>query len=793
MKFSESWLRQCVNPEISSKDLVSQMTMAGLEIDAVERAAPDISGVIVGEIVKVEPHPNADKLSVCQVSSGNDEMQVVCGAPNARLGIKVPFAKVGAILPSDFKIKKAKLRGVESFGMLCAQDELGLGEDGSGLWELPEDAEVGCDLVEFLELDDNIIEVDLTPNRGDCLSILGLAREVGVLNRVDVENQDCFPVKPTIEDVVDIQLDNPEGCARYAGRVIRNLDLTVSTPGWMQECLRRSGLRSLGPAIDVTNYVLLEMGQPMHAFDLSSISGGVTVRMGKEESLSLLDDSEVTVDRNTLVISDNEKVLALAGIMGGSESSVSSSTTDIFFESAWFNPLALAGRARYFGKHTDSSHRFERGVDSDLQVSAIERATALILKICGGSAGPVVVEESPSHLPKPVEIKLRDCRLRQQLGVSIPADEVDDMLVRLGLVLIKRSSEAGVWIPPSWRFDLLIEQDLVEEVARIYGYNNLPTSTPTAALDLEPCSESMADLSVFRAQLVSRGYQEVITYSFVDPELQSMVEPHEPPVALVNPISSDMSVMRTSLWSGLLATASHNLNRQQSRVRIFEIGQCFLPTDDSDSGLVQSTNFAGLVCGAREPVSWSGSKESVDFYDIKGDLQSVIAQTGLAEEFCFDVGAHAALHPGQSAKILRNDKFIGWIGQVHPKIQSYLGLSTAAYVFQVNIDDLTDVRIPFYEEVSKFPEVRRDLAFYVDSELAASELMNCAESASGEYLIGLKLFDVYQPKDVDNKGKSVALGLTFQHPSRTLTDEEVNHSIESVVAQLKASYDAELR
>jgi phenylalanyl-tRNA synthetase beta chain len=793
MKFSESWLRQYVNPKVSTKDLVSQMTMAGLEIDSVERAAPDISGVIVGQIVKVEPHPNADKLSVCQVSSGDDDMQVVCGAPNARLGIKVPFARVGAVLPGDFKIKKAKLRGIESFGMLCAQDELGLGEDASGLWELPEDAEVGCDLIEFLELDDNIIEVDLTPNRGDCLSILGLSREVGVLNSVDIKNQDCLPVKPTIEDVVDVQLDYPEGCARYVGRVVRNLDLNVSTPGWMQECLRRSGLRSLGPAVDVTNYVLLEMGQPMHAFDLSSINGSVTVRMGEEEPLSLLDDSEVTVDKSTLVIADNEKVLALAGIMGGSESSVSSSTTDIFFESAWFNPLTLAGKARYFGKHTDSSHRFERGVDSELQVPAIERATALILEICGGLPGPVVISESSSHLPKSAEIKLRDCRLEQQLGVSIPADEVDDMLVRLGLVLVKRSSEASIWMPPSWRFDLVIEQDLIEEVARIYGYNNLPTSTPIAALDLEPCSESKADISIFRAQLVSRGYQEVITYTFVDPELQSMVDSDSAPVALVNPISNDMSVMRTNLWSGLLATASHNLNRQQSRVRIFEIGQCFVPTDDSDLGLVQSTNFAGLVCGPREPVSWSGSKENVDFYDIKGDLQSVFAQTGLEAEFRFIVGAHSALHPGQSAKILRNGEFIGWIGQIHPKVQSYLGLHTPVYVFQVSMSNLTEVKLPFYEEVSKFPEVRRDLAFYVDREIAASELMSCAKSASGEHLIGLKLFDVYQPKDIDNKGKSVALGLTFQHPSRTLTDEEVNQSIESVVSKLKSSYGAELR
>ena len=394
MKFSESWLRQSVNPAISVDDLVAQVTMAGLEVDAVEAAAPKISGVVVGEIISVEQHPDADKLRVCQVLGGSEQAQVVCGAPNARVGIKVPFATVGAVLPGDFKIKKAKLRGVESFGMLCAQDELGLGDDASGLWELPSDASVGVDLIEYLDLDDMIIEVDLTPNRGDCLSIRGLAREVGVLNKADVKTQDCAPVKASITDVVSVKLNVPAGCARYVGRVMRDLNLAQPTPQWMQERLRRSGVRSLGPAVDVTNYVLLELGQPMHAFDLDKIEGGIVVTMGDKQTLRLLDDSEVVVDADTLVIADHKKVLALAGIMGGSETSVSDQTTDILFESAWFNPLAIAGKARLYGKHTDSSHRFERGVDPDLQIPAMERATALMLEICGGSVGPLIVEES---------------------------------------------------------------------------------------------------------------------------------------------------------------------------------------------------------------------------------------------------------------------------------------------------------------------------------------------------------------------------------------------------------------
>ena len=451
--------------------------MAGLEVDAVESAAPEMSGVVVGEILSVEQHPDADKLRVCQVAGGGETAQVVCGAPNARAGIKVPFATVGAKLPGDFKIKKAKLRGVESFGMLCAQTELQLGDDDDGLWELPAAASVGSDLIEYLELNDNIIEVDLTPNRGDCLSIRGLAREVGVLNKTAVLEQACAPVTASINDSISITLEAPEACARYVGRVVRNLDLRQPTPQWMQEKLRRSGVRSLGPAVDVTNYVLLELGQPMHAFDLSKIDGGIVVRMGRDEKVKLLDDSDVVIDTQTLVIADQSKALAMAGIMGGDESAVGDDTTDILFESAWFNPLAIAGKARNYGKHTDSSHRFERGVDSELQVAAIERATALMLEICGGEAGPVVIQESAEHLPAPATIKLRDAHLAQQLGVVIGSADIDDILARLGLTFVSRDDEGSTWVAPSWRFDIAIEQDLVEEVARIYGYNNLPTST----------------------------------------------------------------------------------------------------------------------------------------------------------------------------------------------------------------------------------------------------------------------------------------------------------------------------
>ena len=791
MKFSESWLRELVSPVLSTDELIAQVTMAGLEVDGSEPVAENLTGVLVGEIISIETHPNADKLKVCQVWDGDKQVQVVCGAPNARTGIKVPFATVGAVLPDDFVIKKAKLRGVESQGMLCAQNELGLGEDASGLWELPTDAPVGVDFNAYLGLNDSIIEVDLTPNRGDCLSIRGLAREVGVLNQLDVKAQVCTPVEPSINDTIDVNLHAPEGCARYVGRVIKNLDLSIETPLWMQERLRRSGIRSLGPAVDVTNYVLIELGQPMHAFDLDKIDGAINVRMGQSESLVLLDDSEVIVNTETLVIASDTEALALAGIMGGAASAVNDATCDIMLESAWFNPLAIAGKARHYGKHTDSSHRFERGVDAELQVAAMELATALLCSICGGSAGPVVIEESVTHLPQTQRITLRDARLCQQLGMDVPARQVDEILTRLGLEQVSRNAEAGVWNIPSWRFDLAIEQDLIEEVARIVGYNNLPVSTPLMSLAIESNAESLASTKTFRSQLVSQGYQEVITYSFVDPTVQSMCDPEVSPVSLTNPISSDMAVMRTNLWPGLLTTAMHNLNRQQTRVRIFELGQCFV-TDDSGA-LSQASALAGLICGSRVPEGWTGGKQAVDFYDLKGDVESVLAQTSLATEFSFAPATHPALHPGQSAMISRKDCHVGWIGQLHPEIQKALGLSKPVYLFQIAFDQLTTVRLPSYQGVSKFPEVKRDLAFMVASSISADALITAARQAAGEYLTDLKLFDVYQIKDVENKGKSIALGLTFQHDSRTLTDDEVNRAVASVVAQVKSSCDADLR
>ena len=796
MRFSESWLRQSVNPSISTEDLVAQITMAGLEVDAVESASPDISGVVVGEIIAVEQHPDADKLRVCQVAgNGDTELQVVCGAANARVGIKVPFATVGANLPEGFKIKKAKLRGVESLGMLCGQTELALGDDDTGLWELPADAVVGQDLLEYLDLNDNIIEVDLTPNRADCLSIRGLAREVGVLNCEPVKQLEIAAVKPTIKESLKVTIEAPQACGRYAGRVVRGVDLTRPTPLWMQERLRRSGIRTLGPAVDITNYVLLELGQPMHAFDLAKLEGDIVVRMGQGETLELLDDSKVKVAKDTLVIADQSQSLALAGIMGGAQSAVSDTTSDIFFESAWFDPIAIAGKARNYGKHTDSSHRFERGVDSDLQIQALERATALMLDICGGDAGPVTVAEASDYLPKPATIALRDQHLAQQLGVSIDANIVDDMLTRLGLTQEQRDTDQGLWQSPSWRFDLAIEQDLVEEVARVYGYNNLPVTTPAMAVDIQAKKEAVKPLEYFRDRLVSLGYQEAITYSFVDPQLLELLDPQRQGVKVSNPISQDLSVMRTSLWPGLVNAAVHNLNRQQARVRLFEVGQCFIPSKSASAvaGLEQNLALGGLICGSRLPVGWSSGKEQVDFYDLKGDLEAILIDNQCDAKLSFTAATHPALHPGQSAEVMSSGESVGWIGRLHPSLESKLEINKPVYLFHVDIGKINEFGDIKAKEVSKFPEVKRDLAFMVSASTPAQRLIDEAKSVAGESLSDLKLFDVYHGKDVETKGKSIALGLTFQHSSRTLTDEEINQSIDRVINQLKKSPGAELR
>jgi phenylalanyl-tRNA synthetase beta chain len=793
MKFSESWLREWVNPAIETTELVAQLTMAGLEVDAVEPVAPPFSGVVVGEIIAVEPHPNADKLRVCQVAGGPDgEVQVVCGAPNARAGLKIPFATVGAQLPNDMKIRKAKLRDVESFGMLCGEDELGLGDNGEGLFELPAGAPVGADLRGYLGLNDQLIEVDLTPNRGDCLSLRGLARETGVLNSHPVTSPDLTPVSASIEDVLPVELQAPSSCPRYAGRVIRGINIKAESPLWLQEKLRRSGLRSIDPVVDVTNYVMLELGQPMHAFDLSTLQGGIVVRMAEQgEKLKLLDGSEATLNSDTLLISDREKPLAIAGIMGGEDSSVNSETVDIFLESAYFDPIAIAGRPRNYGLHTDSSHRFERGVDPQLQAAAIERATALLVDIVGGQPGPVVSEASPAHLPATPEVVLTSAKLKQQLALDLEAGVVREMLERLGLDVIAENDQGWTCVVPSWRFDIAIEMDLIEEVARIYGYNRLPTTTISAHLPIAGGDEKNISLSLLRQQLTAKGYREAISYCFVDPEVQKHLSPGQESVVLANPIASDMSVMRTTLWSGLLPAVRRNLNRQQSRVRIFETGLRFVP----DGGqLQQQPMIAGAITGARQPERWSNSQENVDFFDIKADVDALLQQAGSYGEYRYVVEKnHPALHPGQAARIEREGRLVGYVGRIHPRVQKGLDLSQPVYVFELLSAEVLAGQLPAFGGISKFPEVRRDLALIVDQDVSAEALSMAVRQNAGSYLIDLKIFDVYQGKGIENNRKSVGMGLTFRDSSRTLTEEEINGAVEDVVNAMKEQFSASLR
>jgi len=791
MKVSESWLREWVNPAISTDELVAQLTMAGLEVDAVEAVAGDFTGVIVGEIVACEQHPDADKLRVTQVAGLPDgPTQVVCGAANARVGIKIPFATIGAELPGDFHIKKAKLRGVESFGMLCGQTELKAGDDDTGLWELATDAPVGSNIREYLNLDDKLIEVDLTPNRSDCLSVKGLAREVGVLNRVPVSSPAINAVNATIQDAFPVTLNAGAACSRYAGRVIRNIDITRPSPAWLQDKLARAGLRSIDAVVDVTNYVLVELGQPMHAFDLATLKGAIDVRLAKQgEPLVLLDGQEVKLNADTLVIADQQGALAMAGVMGGKASAVSEQTRDLFLESAFFNPLAIAGRARSYGLHTDSSHRFERGVDYALQVEAIERATALLLEIVGGEAGPLV-HVTNEHLPQERQVTLRKTRILSGLSLVMADAEVVDILTRLGLSLVSQTSDSWTFTVPSYRFDISIEADLLEELARVYGYNRLPTRSLAAPLNIEPRPEVQMGLPALRRQLIARGYQEAITYSFIEPKLSALFDPACEPVTLRNPISADMAAMRTSLLPGLVSVLRHNLNRQQNRVRLFETGLRFVP---SAEGLKQEPMIAGLIYGSRAPESWANPAEVVDFFDLKGDLESLLTLTGDDASFNFKSASHSALHPGQTAGVYRNGELLGFIGALHPTLQQQLDIPQGVYLFELSQAAILKARLPAFTALSKFPEVRRDLALLVGRDLPAEQLLSAVKMQAGEYLMDLKVFDVYMGKGIDPHRKSVAMGLTFQHPSRTLNEDEINASIDSIVQYLGANFSATLR
>jgi phenylalanyl-tRNA synthetase beta chain len=801
MKFSEQWLREWVNPQLTTQELVDQLTMAGLEVDGFDPVAGPFEGIIVGEIVAVEDHPNADKLHVCRVSTGDDELlQVVCGAPNARAGLKAPFAPVGSQI-EDFKIKKAKLRKVESFGMLCSERELGISDNHDGLMELPEDAPVGEKIVSYLNLDDAIIDLDLTPNRSDCLGIIGLAREVGVLNNIDVDVPEMPEVAATTDASFAVTLSAKSACPRYVGRAIKNINLHAETPLWMQEKLRRCEVRSIDPIVDVTNYVMLELGQPMHAFDLDRLQGTIDVRLADEaEHITLLDGQDVALGKGTLLITDDSGPIAIAGIMGGLSTAVVEGSSNIFLESAFFAPMAMAGQARSYGMNTDASHRFERGVDFALQTRAIERATQLILEIAGGEAGPVVETVSEADLPSQNQVPLRSPRINRLLGIHVSDTEVDEMLTRLGFEH-EKSDQGGdtAWLvqAPTHRFDIELEVDLIEEISRIYGYNNLPVTVPKSDLNMAHVAEAEVTIEKIRNQLVVRGYQEAITYSFVEAGSQVLLDPTNEPIALANPISADMSVMRSTLWPGLIKALIYNKNRQQDRIRLFETGLRFIqPANQPELDLAQVKQdkvLAGVAMGRRIPESWSESTAKIDFFDIKGDLESIFELTAESDTFSFKPANHPALHPGQSAEICRNGESLGYLGLLHPRVQTELGLDEAVFVFELAVDSLVSRKIPKFTELSKFPEVRRDIAVIVDKNIDSSQILGNIHDNAGDYLQNLMLFDVYTGKGIDPTRKSLALGLTYQHPSRTLTDQEINESVDCVVASLQNQFDASLR
>ncbi|HAS6381118.1 TPA: phenylalanine--tRNA ligase subunit beta [Vibrio vulnificus] len=794
MKFSESWLREWVNPAVTTDELTHQITMAGLEVDDVLPVAGTFNGVKVGHVVECGQHPDADKLRVTKVDVGEEELlDIVCGAANCRQGLKVAVATVGAVLPGDFKIKKAKLRGQPSHGMLCSFTELGIDVESDGIMELAIDAPIGMDFRDFLALNDVTVDVDLTSNRADCFSIRGMAREVGVLNRADVTEPSVAPVAPSIDDTVAIEVKAPAACPRYLGRVVKNVNVQAKTPLWMQEKLRRCGIRSIDPVVDITNFVLLEQGQPMHAFDLAKIDGGIVVRLAEQgEKITLLDGSEAELNADTLVVADHNKALAIAGIFGGEESGVTSETKDVLLECAFFAPDHIRGRARSYGLHTDSSMRFERGVDYALQVSAMERATALLVEICGGEVAPVVAVESEAELPKPNQVALRRTKLDNLLGHHIADSDVVEILERLGMT-VETTAEGWVAVAPTWRFDIAIEQDLVEEVGRIYGYDNIPNQNPAAALKMHDHQEANIPLKRVRDLLVDRGYHEAITYSFVEPEQQKLVVPGVDALILPNPISAEMSAMRLGLIQGLLNNVVHNQKRQQPRVRLFEYGLRFIPCDTAENGMRQEPMLAGVIAGTRSEEHWNIDTNTVDFFDLKGDVEAILELSANDKAYSFVAAKHPALHPGQSAAIVVDGKEIGVIGTVHPELERKFGLNGRTIVFEIEWSAINRKVIPEAVALSKFPANRRDIAVVVDEAVASGDIVNACLEVGGEFLKAAKLFDVYVGKGVEEGKKSLAIALTLQSNERTLEDADIAGAVDAIVAHVSEKFGASLR
>ncbi|MFX9617499.1 phenylalanine--tRNA ligase subunit beta [Acinetobacter baumannii] len=791
MKISENWLRTWVNPAIDSDTLSDQLTMLGLEVDELAPVAKPFTGVVVGEVLTVEQHPDADRLRVTTVNIGSGEpLQIVCGAPNVRAGMKAPVATIGAVLPGDFKIKKGKLRGVESQGMLCGASEIDLEDKIDGLLELPDDAPVGVNIREYLKLDDNVIDISITPNRGDCFSIRGIAREVAVINQLQMNEPEIKSVDATITDEKKVVIST-DGAPRYLGRVIKNVNVKAATPEWMEQALARSGIRTHSILVDVTNYVLMELGQPMHAFDLAKIEGTVHVRQAQpQEKLQLLNDQEVELQEDVMVIADDQKALAIAGIMGGLASSVTDDTTDIFLESAFFAPLAIAGRARRFGLHTDSSQRYERGVDFELPLIAMNRASQLIQELAGGEFGPITVAEKSDLLPKREAIELKQVQVDQLLGYKVAAEFITDALTRLGCeVTVQANGEWSV-VPPSHRYDMAIYQDLIEEVARIDGYDNIQISLPSMDVQLAKYQDRF-EIAQLRQTVVTLGYQEAISFSFADAKLEKQLNPQVSPLMLANPISSDLAAMRSTLLSSLIPCVQYNLNRQQSRVRFFELGLRFdYQNANSIQDLKQIPTLALVAVGSREPESWHAKPQPMDFFDFKGEVEEILAAGRVKVEYIRS--ERPWLHPGQSAEILVDGQSIGYLGRLHPSLENELDLSTT-WVAELDQAAVLQSYVSNFTELSRFPSVRRDIALLISDNINVRDIQQLIEKTGGELLDSTWLFDVYTGQGVEEGKRSLAFALLWQHPSRTLEDAEIKSGMDNIIQVLENTYQATLR
>ena len=789
MQFSEQWLRQYVNPELDSDALSHALTMAGLEVEGLEPVAATFAKVVIAQIISAEKHPDADRLQICRVDVGAGEpLQIVCGAPNARAGLKAPCALVGAKLPG-FDIKQAKVRGIESFGMMCSAKELGLAEESNGLLELPADAAIGQDIRSFLELDDKLFTLKLTPNRSDCLSIIGIARDVAAITGATLDLLSISPAAVEANAQKAVLVEAPAACPRYAGRMVVGVNASANTPGWMVRRLERSGLRSISAIVDITNYVLLEMGQPLHAFDAAKLQGDIRVRMASQgEKLGLLNEQKVELQPDMLVIADNSGAIALAGIMGGAATAVSDTTTDIFLESAFFTPAIMAGKARRLGLSSDSSYRFERGVDYGNTRVALERATALIQEVCGGKAGPVT--EVMNALPERKPVRLRFSRLLAALGVVLDKATVSRLFDQLGFAY-RNTDDVFDVTPPSYRFDISIEEDLIEEVARLHGYDNIPATAPHADLLMLPASETRLNRAWLQDSLAASGYQEIVSYSFVDESWERDLLGNATPIPLKNPIASNMSVMRSGLWGGLLDTLVYNLNRKQERVRLFEIGATYSKNDGSNgeaASYSETMRISGLAYGDAVPEQWSAAARDVDFFDVKAEVD--LLTHGRAQ---YAAAQHPALHPGQSARVMLDGKAIGWLGKLHPRWQQHYQLPRSTVLFELDAEPLLKRNLPQYEEVPKFLPVRRDLAVIVDEKVSVQSLLNTMREARIPLVNEVGLFDVYRGKGIAENKKSLAFLVLMQDTQKTLTDAEADAAMAKLLDLIVRQHGAELR